>query len=94
MKFRRHHGKERLNDIREIDTINIVLTTYNTLLADWNKWKASGSHVMFSVRWKRIVLDEGGFIHHVGVNSSKVRILTTSSTPRPQYKKSNGPCDL
>ena len=71
MKFRRHHGKERLNDIREIDAVNIVLTTYHTLSADWNKWKASGSHVMFSVRWKRIILDEGELVHHGEVKQTK-----------------------
>ena len=58
MKFRRHHGKEKIGDISEIEAVNIVLTTYHSISADWMK-NAAGNNIMFSVRWKRIILDEG-----------------------------------
>ena len=58
--FRRHHGKNRLTDLEELDAVNVVLTTYHTLSADWKSQKPdAGSHLMFAVRWKRIILDEG-----------------------------------
>jgi hypothetical protein len=80
MKILRHHGKERVTDICEIEAVNIVLTTYHTISADWTK-KSSGSNVMFSVRWKRIILDEGegiglGFI---AGTSSDTKQLTLSA---------------
>lgn len=59
MRCRRHHGKARIHDFHDINAVNIVLTTYHTLSADWKVWNSTGEHVMFSVRWKRIVLDEG-----------------------------------
>ncbi|KAF2017851.1 hypothetical protein BU24DRAFT_432428 [Aaosphaeria arxii CBS 175.79] len=65
IKFRRHHGKDKLNDIGDLDGITIVFTTYQTIAADWIKWKASKSHVMFSVRWKRIILDEAHVIRNM-----------------------------
>lgn len=58
--FHRHHGKTRLNDISEISQFNIVLTTYHTVSAEW---KAANGGLekspLFSVRWRRIILDEG-----------------------------------
>ena len=81
LKFRRHHGKERIDRIRDIEDINIVLTTYHTIAVDWNRWKSSGSHVMFSVRWKRIILDEGELIDcDDRVELRMVKVLITNST--------------
>jgi hypothetical protein len=59
MNSRRHHGKDRLLDIGKIDGTNVLLTTYQTVSADWKKWKSSGTTILFSVQWKRIILDEG-----------------------------------
>jgi hypothetical protein len=55
----RHHGKSRISNINDVDAFNIVLTTYHTLSADWKAWKAGTNSVMYSMRWKRIILDEG-----------------------------------
>jgi SNF2 family DNA or RNA helicase len=59
MEFRRHHGKTRLLDASELDGVNIVLTTYHTVSAEWKPSNYPGSSVLFSVRWQRIILDEG-----------------------------------
>lgn len=69
MKFRCHHGKEKIEDISEIEAVNIVLTTYHSISADWMK-KSSGNNVMFSVRWKRIILDEGD---EIGVHLNAIQ---------------------
>lgn len=37
--------------------INVVLTSYDTVAAEWKD--ISHSSVLFSVRWRRIILDEG-----------------------------------
>ncbi|KAL2128220.1 hypothetical protein VTI74DRAFT_9476 [Chaetomium olivicolor] len=58
MEFRRHHGKARLTDIRELDGVNLVLTTYHTVSAEWKPSDRPGSSILFSVRWRRIILDE------------------------------------
>src|SRR6266566_6131622 len=57
--WRRHHGKSRLSDMSDIDGLGIILTTYHTVAADW-KWQASSkASLLFSTRWRRVVLDEG-----------------------------------
>ncbi|CEJ82945.1 hypothetical protein VHEMI02983 [[Torrubiella] hemipterigena] len=65
LSFHRHHGKTRLNDISEIRQFNIVLTTYHTVSAEW---KAANGGLekspLFSVRWRRIILDEAHFIRN------------------------------
>ena len=66
MQVRRHHGKERLSVIEKIDEANIILTTYHTVSAEWKKRKASGGSVLFSVCWKRIILDEGAYARTTG----------------------------
>ncbi|KAI1669943.1 SNF2 family N-terminal domain containing protein [Pyrenophora tritici-repentis] len=65
MKVRRHHGKERVHDIEKIDETNMILTTYHTVSADWQKRKSFGSTVLFSVKWKRIILDEAHLIRNM-----------------------------
>jgi len=64
MEFRRHHGKSRLTDVRELNGVNIVLTTYHTVSAEWEPNNQPGSSILFSVRWRRIILDEAHFIRN------------------------------
>lgn len=63
MRYRRHHGKDRVNDFQHIAAMNIVLTTYHTLSADW-KSSDDSRRTIFSVRWRRIVLDEAHLIRN------------------------------
>lgn len=59
LKCRRHHGQTKLTNVNDLDGVNIVLTTYQTVSAEWKSDKLSGSSILFQVRWRRIVLDEG-----------------------------------
>jgi SNF2 family DNA or RNA helicase len=61
MLYRRHHGKNKLSDEEELGTVNLVLTTYHTVAAEWkaNQSQSTRKSPLFSVRWKRIILDEG-----------------------------------
>ncbi|PSN67187.1 hypothetical protein BS50DRAFT_573926 [Corynespora cassiicola Philippines] len=61
----RHHGKTRLNSIAQISATNIVLTTYHTISADWKTSRSSDRHVIFSVQWRRIILDEAHLIRNL-----------------------------
>ena len=59
---RQHYGKMRLHDLCSIPTPNIILTTYGTVSAEWRKERASS--ILFSHRWKRVILDEGHTIRN------------------------------
>ncbi|KAL5382782.1 hypothetical protein DPSP01_006341 [Paraphaeosphaeria sporulosa] len=65
LRFCRHHGKSRLNTLSDIDSRNVVLTTYHTLSADWQAAKGKGDHIVFSVRWRRVVLDEAHIVRNL-----------------------------
>jgi hypothetical protein len=55
----RHHSKSRLTSISEIDSLNLVLTTYHTVAAEWKNGNQAEKSTLFSTRWKRVILDEG-----------------------------------
>lgn len=59
LHYERHHGKAKLSDFDEFDTINLVLTTYHTVAAEWKAIQAGRKSTLFSVHWHRIILDEG-----------------------------------
>lgn len=59
--YRRHHGKTRLAGTEELGTVNLVLTTYHTVAAEWKANQGMRKSPLFSVRWQRIILDEGEY---------------------------------
>ena len=59
LECRRHHSKTRLIDTSELDAVNVVLTTYHTVSAEWKAGNGMGRSILFSTRWRRIILDEG-----------------------------------
>ncbi|KAJ4252936.1 hypothetical protein NW762_010842 [Fusarium torreyae] len=61
---RRHHREGRLTSTSELAGLNIVLTTYHTISAEWSPLNNSKSSVLFSVRWRRIILDEAHLIRN------------------------------
>ncbi|CAN9407321.1 unnamed protein product [Alternaria alternata] len=81
MNSRRHHGKDRLLDIGKIDGTNVLLTTYQTVSADWKKWKCSGTTILFSVQWRRIILDEAHLIRNTKTQMARA-ICDLESTSR------------
>ena len=59
LKCRRHYGKMKLADSNELDAVNVVLTTYHTVSAEWKAENGAGRSILFLARWRRIILDEG-----------------------------------
>ncbi|KAG8668042.1 hypothetical protein FPOAC1_007403 [Fusarium poae] len=60
LTYYRYHRKGRQVSLHHLQANHIVLTTYHTISADWSSSNGINS-VLFSVRWKRIILDEGKF---------------------------------
>jgi SNF2 family DNA or RNA helicase len=56
------HGARRKCNVTDLLSSNIVLTTYDIVLSEWKSTTTSpGKASLFSVLWRRIVLDEGAF---------------------------------
>lgn len=53
-----YHGPKRSDDIASILAHEIVITTYDVVATEW-KGLDKGPRPLFSVNWRRIVLDEG-----------------------------------
>ncbi|KAI0421832.1 SNF2 family N-terminal domain-containing protein [Xylaria grammica] len=71
LTWRRHHGKTRLMDSLEIQNLNIVLTTYHTVSAEWKSGSKSGQSILFSTHWRRVVLDEAHFVRNTASRMTK-----------------------
>ena len=61
MKCYRHHAKNKIADMNTLEGVNVLLTTYQTVSAEWSPGNLADSSILFRVRWKRIVLDEGKY---------------------------------
>lgn len=59
MRFRTHHGKNKITDFSEVGNLSIVLTTYQTVSADCKEGNQRSKSVLYSRRWNRVILDEG-----------------------------------
>jgi hypothetical protein len=59
LTWRRHYGKDKLSAVDHTPAYDIVLSTYNTVSADWGGGQKAASSVIFSIPWRRIILDEG-----------------------------------
>lgn len=59
IKFRVHHGKSKIIRNADVDAFDIVLTTYQTVSAEWKEGSDEKKSILFSRRWNRIILDEG-----------------------------------
>lgn len=96
LRCSRHYGKTRLSDISEIASLDVVLTTYHTVSSDWHSGKPS---LLFSVDWRRIILDEGKVsparhIHRTKKKVLKVDIPKAHVIRNESSRISRAVCDL
>ncbi|KAI1748343.1 SNF2 family N-terminal domain-containing protein [Xylaria castorea] len=71
LTWRRHYGKLRLTGSLETQSTDIVLTSYHTVSAEWKSGSKSDQSILFSTRWKRVILDEAHFIRNTGSRMAK-----------------------
>ncbi|KAI1501806.1 SNF2 family N-terminal domain-containing protein [Biscogniauxia marginata] len=64
LPWRRHHGNSRLASPSELEDTMIILTTYHTVSKEWRNCSGMDSSILFTTRWKRVVLDEAHFIRN------------------------------
>ncbi|KAK8090377.1 hypothetical protein PG997_005338, partial [Apiospora hydei] len=65
MRHIRHHGKDRIGGLCELESVHVVLTTYHTVSAEWKTDERKRDSALFSVKWHRIIIDEAHFIRNV-----------------------------
>ncbi|KAK6866330.1 hypothetical protein PG995_002858 [Apiospora arundinis] len=73
---RKHHDKARIRDRQDLEGVHVVLTTYHTVSAEWSTDETRreaklNSSILFSVKWKRIILDEAHFIRNAKSKMAK-----------------------
>lgn len=54
-------------ELYELEDIHVVLTTYHTVSAEWRADETKRDSILFSVEWKRIILDEGNSVQPLSV---------------------------
>ncbi|PHH81832.1 hypothetical protein CDD82_7766 [Ophiocordyceps australis] len=71
LKFRRHHGKTRLSSPKDATAYNIILTTYHTVAIDLRTGNTRNQSPLFSIFWRRIILDEAHVIRNANSQLAK-----------------------
>ncbi|KAL9085447.1 MAG: hypothetical protein Q9165_007597 [Trypethelium subeluteriae] len=61
IRYRKHHGKDRIEYRSELTDLDVLITTYQTIAAEFQKRHTSAS-ILFTINWHRIILDEAHFI--------------------------------
>ncbi|XP_037509830.1 transcription termination factor 2 [Rhipicephalus sanguineus] len=69
-----HHGRNRTADPEELAGCDLVVTTYDTISSDWARIDATGNSALsplFTVKWRRLVLDEAHNIRNLHTRRAK-----------------------
>ncbi|KAJ8130818.1 hypothetical protein O1611_g2809 [Lasiodiplodia mahajangana] len=78
LSWGRHHGRSRLTSGVGSAYPDIILTTYQTVQAEY-KHDSGRDSMLFQHRWRRIILDEAHIIRHRTVTSSAISALAAVS---------------
>lgn len=85
----------RLASLAELEAVDIVLTTYHTVSADWKGGAGNNDSVLFSNIWRRIVLDEGAFPKPVGFDATDLKVMFSAHFIRNEHSQmSRAVCEL
>lgn len=81
LRLRLHYGKTKLITPRDLEGVNIVLTTYHTVSAEFkSERRMEESSILFSTHWRRVILDEGDFPDVSSPRAEPLINLNLSST--------------
>ncbi|XP_029825294.3 transcription termination factor 2 isoform X2 [Ixodes scapularis] len=88
-----HHGKGRASHASELARHRLVVTSYETVSSEWDKWRQAsetadgpvkpgasvrGPAALFGVSWQRVVLDEAHVVRNLRTRRAKaVRALSS-----------------
>ena len=61
LKYCVYYGKDRDHYLKEVQTFDLVITTYALVRLDWKQRPSTGegNATLHTIRWDRVVLDEG-----------------------------------
>ncbi|KAK1971833.1 hypothetical protein LY78DRAFT_625065 [Colletotrichum sublineola] len=58
-----YHGKARQRQTGKLANVMILLTTYHTVSTEWRTGAGRASSILFTTRWRRVILDEDQLTH-------------------------------
>ncbi|KAF2178229.1 hypothetical protein K469DRAFT_675844 [Zopfia rhizophila CBS 207.26] len=67
----RHRASKRVQDVTQLHGCNVVITTYQTVEYEWRRSVGTMTPFLFSVQWRRIILDEAHYVRDRSTNTSK-----------------------
>ncbi|KAF1952458.1 hypothetical protein CC80DRAFT_552277 [Byssothecium circinans] len=70
-KVRRHHASRRITAIEQLHGYNIILTTYQTIETEWRMTSSGKPSLLFSLYWRRIILDEAHFVSDPSTSTAR-----------------------
>ena len=80
MRTRRHHASKRVLSIEELSSFHVIITTYQTVESEWRRSSQSQPTILFSVRWRRIVLDEGMTLIRIATEANEIAHYVSNRT--------------
>ncbi|KAK2007911.1 hypothetical protein LZ32DRAFT_641022 [Colletotrichum eremochloae] len=64
LPWRLYHGKNRQRQTENLVNTMILLTTYHTVSTEWRTGTGSAPSILFTARWRRVILDEAHYIRN------------------------------
>ena len=71
---------KRVLRIEELSQSHVIITTYQTVESEWRRASHSQPTILFSVRWRRIVLDEGMAHIQIATKANKTAHYVSNRT--------------
>ncbi|WDK10480.1 WD domain-containing protein [Colletotrichum graminicola] len=59
-----YRGKNRQRQTEKLVNMTILLTTYHTVSTEWRTGAGHASSILFTTRWRRVILDEAHYIRN------------------------------
>jgi SWI/SNF-related matrix-associated actin-dependent regulator of chromatin subfamily A3 len=70
IQWTKYHGLSRLMDLKLLDSYHIVITSFQTLASEYRK-QSNCQSLLYSITWRRLVLDEAHAIRNQNTITAK-----------------------